>query len=109
LLSLIRQSRNLPLHSFTSSYKNFKDGFLKVLFEAEGRTYVYNGDVPKFPLHWTKSPTRYQAWPRSSMPEEDLAAISVLDRLPHDISTRGLIDTFWCDHPSNNVLDMFFA
>jgi len=103
-LSFASRSGNRLLDPFTSFYKNFKDGFFNILFEVEGRLYVYDSDVPKFSLYWTKSPTGYRVWPKSTMLEEELASISILDRLP-----KGLLDTFWCEDPSIGVLDMFFC
>jgi len=42
-LSLISQSKTCLLSPFTSSYKNFKDDFFKILIEKTEKNYFYGG------------------------------------------------------------------
>ena len=51
LLSLISQGRNCLFKPFSSSYKHFKDTFIKITFGKVGRGYIFNREEPKFPLY----------------------------------------------------------
>jgi len=51
LLSLVSQSKNRLLSPFSSSYKHFKETFFKVIVKGKGCQYVFDGNVPKFPLY----------------------------------------------------------
>jgi len=59
----VSQSKNRLFDPYMSSYKEFKEGFFKVLFEGEGWLYVFANGSPKFPLYWTREPTWYGVWP----------------------------------------------
>jgi len=58
-VSLVGQSKNSLLAPFTTSYKNFKGSFFKVMIEEEGRQFFYDGETPRFPFYWTKDLTRF--------------------------------------------------
>ena len=66
-LSLISKSRICFLKPFTSSYKDFKGVFFKVLIEEDGRKYFFNDDTPKFPFYWTNEPLKFNSWSYHSM------------------------------------------
>ena len=90
-LSLISESRICFLKPFTSSYKNFKGGFFKILIEEDGRKYFFDGDAPKFPFYWTSQPLKFNYWSYHSMDVEDRPVIEVLDHYP----TRFLLALYY--------------
>jgi len=75
----------------TSSYKNFKRSFFKVVIGEEGHHFFYDGDSPRFPFYWTIEPAHFRTWPRSSLTWEDLETLFVLEKLPRKINTRQLL------------------
>jgi len=82
-LSLISKSKICFLKPFTSSYKNFKGGFFKILIEDNGRRYFFDGDVPTFPFYWTSQPLKFNSWSYHSMDAEDRHVFEVLGHLSH--------------------------
>ena len=70
-LSLVGQTKNSLFAPYTTSYKNFKTGFFKVVIEEGGRQFFFDGETPKFPFYWTKDPTRFNLLPRSLMTDDD--------------------------------------
>jgi len=62
-LSLVSQNKNRLLAPYTSSYKQFKETFFKVIIKGEGFRYVYDDGVPKFPLYWTRKLVKFTLWP----------------------------------------------
>ena len=58
-LSLVSHPRNCLFKPYLTSYKFFKDTFVKISFESGGREYIFHGNEPKFPLYWTRSPLRF--------------------------------------------------
>ena len=60
-LSLASRSGNILFAPLTSSYKNFKGKFFKKLIEPKGRELsFYELGQSKFPLYWTRTPTRFK-------------------------------------------------
>ncbi|KAL2319189.1 hypothetical protein Fmac_033065 [Flemingia macrophylla] len=56
-ISLNRILKRYLLESFTSSYKNFKNGFFRIGIREESRKYFYDEvGQPLFPLAWTRNP-----------------------------------------------------
>jgi len=93
-LSLISNSWSSLFGLFSSSYKNFKGKFFKVMIKDEGRKYFFNGDKAKFPLYWTCRPTKFTSWPRSVMSPEEVSALNTLNRLPRKLPTRKLLKAY---------------
>ena len=61
--------------------------------------FFYNREgKPKFPFYWTKSPTRYKQWPRSSMSVEDSKVFGVFDILSRRLPTRNLLAIYMSSH-----------
>jgi len=79
---------------FTSSYKNFKGSFFKVVVREEGRHFFYDGDTPRFPFYWTSKPARFRVWQMLLLIREDLETLTTLDKLPRKIPTQQLIQVF---------------
>jgi len=107
-LSLVGQSHQCLLASYTQSFKRFKTGFFKVVIWFAGAGYFYfeNGE-PKFPFYWTKHPTPYRVWPRTSLTQEDLYVLSYLDQLPKKLSSKKIIGVFRSSHTSDHLFGMY--
>jgi len=101
---LVVPSGSKPLVSF----KRFKTGFFKVVIRSAGAEYFYfdNGE-PKFPFFWTKNPTPYRIWPRTSLTQEDLYVLSYLDQLPKKLSSKKIIGVFRSFHPRDDLFGMY--
>jgi len=97
-VSLVGQAKNSLFSPYTTSYKNIKGGFFKVVVEEEGQSFFFDGQTPRFPFYWTKDPTRFNVWPRSLMIDDDLQVLSVLDQLPCKIATRSLVCAYLSSH-----------
>jgi len=108
-LSLISQSRNCLFKPYSSSYKHFKDTFVKIAFGEVGREYIFDGEVPRFPLYWTRSPVCVAPWSRSGLSAEDTSTLAVLDSLPRGIPARDILNTYWCEDPNGIVFGTFFS
>ncbi|XP_029128983.1 uncharacterized protein LOC114916450 [Cajanus cajan] len=92
-LSLIRNPDRPLLTPFTSSFKGFKSGFVKVIIDpVAGRNYFYDADgKPLFPFYWTHQPRKYDDFPEDMMTDAELSALSVLKGLPRCIPSRFLV------------------
>jgi len=53
-VSLDGQSKTGLFTPFTTSYKNLKESFFKVIIKEEGRQLFYDGETPRFPFYWKK-------------------------------------------------------
>ena len=97
-LSLVGQSHQCLLASYTQSFKRFKTGFFKVVIRSAGAGYFYfeNGE-PKFPFYW----------PRTSLAQEDLCVLSYLDQLPKKLSSKKIIGVFSSSHSLNDLFSMY--
>ncbi|XP_029126313.1 uncharacterized protein LOC114915601, partial [Cajanus cajan] len=94
-LSLIRHNDCL-LQPFTTSYKKFKVGFMKVMIRPEpGKKYFFDAEGnPLFPLYWTRKPRKYDTVSKSRMSPEERMSLSFLDKLPRPLPCRPLIRLF---------------
>jgi len=93
-LFLVGKEKNSFFAPYTTSYKNFKGGFFKVVIEEEGRPFFFDNETPQFPFYWTKNPMCFSVWSRSLMTDDDLEVLSVLDQLPRKIPTRPLVRAY---------------
>jgi len=60
-LSLISRPSISRLVAFCHSFKNFKDGYFKVVVKEEGKSHFLNAHgSTKFPFSWTGTPSRYK-------------------------------------------------
>ena len=94
------------LKPFTSSYKDFKRGFFKILIEPKGIEYFFNGDSPKFPLYWTKDPLKFNSCPCHSMDVADRHVIEVFGHLLYRIPTRALLQLYTSTRPQEDLTGM---
>ena len=99
-LSLVSQNKNRLLGPYSSSYKCFKDTYFKVVINPESRQFVFDGAVSKFPLYWTRKPTKFTLWPRFDLLADDFIFIGKLDQLPCQIPTRRLIECLTAIDPA---------
>jgi len=58
-LSLFGQPRIGLLAPYSSSFKNYKNTFFRVVVNSLGHSYFFCGDTPKFPFYWTRNPLHY--------------------------------------------------
>jgi len=107
-LSLISQALNCLFNPFSSSYKHFKDTFIKITFGEVSRGYIFDGEEPKFPLYWTRSLAPATFWPGSRLSAEDSSALSVLDSFPRGIPARDILNTYWCEDLASAIFDTFY-
>ena len=103
-LSLISKPRICFLKPYTSSYKDFKGGFFKVLIEPEGKEYFFNGDIPKFPLYWTIDPLKFNSWSCHSMDAADRHIIEVFGHISYRIPTRALLQLYTSTRPREDLI-----
>ncbi|RDY08026.1 hypothetical protein CR513_07782, partial [Mucuna pruriens] len=73
--------------TYTTSYKGFKNRFLKIT--ALGKTSFCSNRQP-LPLYW-KLPMRDQVTPKSQLSSEEKAVFQLLDELSHDMNCRELV------------------
>jgi len=81
---------------FTASYKNFKEKFFKVYVEPAGTRYFFDEvDQPRFPLFWSRSPSKITDCPRLAYPSEHERLIfSLFDILPRKLPARPLMSLY---------------
>jgi len=106
-LSLISKPRLCFLNPFTSSYKNFKGGFFKVLIEEDGKKYFFNGDTPKFPFYWTNEPLKFNSWSYHSMDVDDRRVFEVFGHFSYQIPTRALLRLYTSKTPRKDFIGMY--
>ena len=105
-LSLISKPRICFLKPFTSSYKDFKGVFFKILIEEEGNKYFFDGDTPKFPLYWTDQPLKFNSWSYHSMDAADRRVIEVFGHFSYQIPTRALLRLYSSETPPKDLIGM---
>ena len=105
-LSLISKFDICFLKPFTSSYKDFKGKFFKILIEPEGREYFFDGDTPKFPLYWTRDPLKFNSWSCHSMNAADRCVIEVFGHFSYRIPTRALLQLYTSKSPQEDFIGM---
>jgi len=81
---LVSRAGSILFKAFTASYKNFKEKFFKVFVEPAGMLHFFDAvSQPKFPLFWTRKPTKIKNWPRLVNPSAGEREIFALfDSLP---------------------------
>ena len=107
--SLISRLKACLLSPFTSSYKNFKGGFFKILIQKIEKKYFYDGNVPKFPFYWTSTPLKFNSWSSHSMNAEDRHVLSVLDILFRKLPTRALLRIYLSPKMEKDFISMSFC
>ncbi|KAL2337074.1 hypothetical protein Fmac_011520 [Flemingia macrophylla] len=92
-ISLFRIPKRELLESFTSSYKNFKNGFFRVSIPEEGKKYFFDSaGAPLFPLSWTRKPRRCDGYSVGDLTPNEREGLSLLRRAPWPIPVW---DTTW--------------
>ncbi|KAL2331747.1 hypothetical protein Fmac_019328 [Flemingia macrophylla] len=91
-ISLFRIPKRELLESFTSSYKNFKNGFFRVSIPEEGRKYFFdNVGTPLFPLSWTRKPRRCDGYNVEDLTLTERVGLKVLLQAPRPLPAKMLI------------------
>jgi len=101
---LLLASQKFIFSPFTSSYKNFKGGFFKILIEKARKNDFYDGNVSKFSHYWTCSPLKFNSWSYHSMNAENRHVLSVLGHLSQKISTRALLQLYTSRRPQKDFI-----
>ena len=105
-LSLFGQPRIGLLAPYSSSFKNYKNTFFRVVINHVGRSYFFDGDTPKFPFYWTRNPLHYDEWPRTMMSAEDCEVLNLLDSLPRRLPTKRIVAILSSPRPRRDMLGM---
>nr|KYP68866.1 hypothetical protein KK1_022515 [Cajanus cajan] len=92
-LSLIRHADRPLMRPYTSSFKGFKGGFVKVMIDpVVGRNYFFDAEQkPLFPLYWTRQARKYDEYPLEMLTEAEVSASRILNGLPRGIPARFLV------------------
>jgi len=94
--SLVSRAGNVLFKAFMTSYKNFKERFFKVFVDSAGTSHFF--DVvgqPRFPLFWTRSPTRIKDWPRPVNPSDsEREVFALFDSLTRKLLARSLMSLY---------------
>jgi len=94
--SLVSRVVSVLFKAFTTSYKNFKEKFIKVYVEPAGTRYFFDEvGQPLFPLFWSRSPTKITDWPRPVyLSEHERLIFSLFDSLPKKLPARPLMSLY---------------
>ncbi|QCE04912.1 hypothetical protein DEO72_LG8g2953 [Vigna unguiculata] len=88
------------LDAFSESFKNFKDGYFKVMVKEEGKSHYLNVDgSTKFPFSWTGSPSRYKDMGTDKLSAADKEVVEVLMKFFDKLPTKGLVRVYNLVHP----------
>ncbi|KAL2329820.1 hypothetical protein Fmac_017401 [Flemingia macrophylla] len=91
-ISLFQIPKRELLKSFTSSYKNIKNGFFRVSIPEEGRKYFFdNTGAPLFPLSWTRKPRRCDGYKVEDLTLAEREGLKVLLQAPQPLPAKMLI------------------
>ena len=101
--------RQVLFKPFTASYKNFKEKFFKVYVEPAGTRYFFDEvGWSRFPLFWSRSPTKITDWPRSAHPSDERLVFSLFDSLPRKLPARPLMSLYNATNRAEAFEGMFF-
>jgi len=94
--SLVSREGSVLFKPFTTSYKNFKEKFFKVYMEPAGmRDFFDEVCQSRFPLFWSRNPTKITDWPRPAYPsEQERLIFSLFDSLPKKLPARPLMSLY---------------
>ncbi|KAK7376326.1 hypothetical protein VNO78_34792 [Psophocarpus tetragonolobus] len=104
-VSLYRNPKNPLLQLYTTSYKNFKTGFFKLLVDPEtGPKHFCDQDGGwLFPFYWQRAPRRYDSYPAELLTTEEVTAVAFLDLLPRRLPVGKLIKLFQSPTPLEDL------
>ncbi|QCD82891.1 hypothetical protein DEO72_LG2g3233 [Vigna unguiculata] len=77
---------------------------VRVVVNPLGRSYLFDGDTPKFPFYWTRNPLHYDEWPRTMMSAEDCEVFNFLDSLPWRLPTKRIVAILSSPRPRGDML-----
>jgi len=91
----VRRPSISRLDAFTQSFKNFKDGYFKVVVKEGGKSHFLNADgSTKFPFSWTGSPSRYKDMSTDELSATDREVVEVLMKFTDKLLTKGLVRVY---------------
>jgi len=93
---LVDWASGVLFKAFTTSYKNFKEKFFKVYMELASTRYFFDEvGQSRFPLFWTRKPTKIKDWSRSVNPSEgEREVFALFDSLPKKLPARPLMSLY---------------
>jgi len=94
--SLVSRAGSVLFKPFTASYKNFKEKFFKVYVEPAGTRYFFDEvGQSRFPLFWSRNPTKVTDLPRPAYPSEhERLVFALFDSLPRKLPARTLMSLY---------------
>jgi len=94
------------LAPYSSSFKNYKNTFFRLVMNPPVRSYFFDGDVAKFSFYWTHNLLHYDEWPRTMMLAEDCEVLNLLDSLPRRLPTKCIVAILNSPRPRGDMLGM---
>lgn len=90
--SSVSKSGTYLLGVYSYSFKNFKNGFFRVVINLVNRSHFFNenGDK-KFLFYWTNNLLRYKKRPKDILFEEYWRIISILEQLSKKFPTKNIV------------------
>jgi len=108
--SLVSRAGSVLFKPFTTSYKNFKEKFFKVYEKPAGTRYLFDEvGQPRFPLFWSRSPTKITDWPRPAyLSEHERLIFSLFNILPRKLPARPLMSLYNATDREDDFEGMLF-
>lgn len=96
---------NLALfRTFTTSYKNFKTNYFKMVIKLKVRmNYFYDLVKGLFPFYWKQLSRWYDKYPIDYLTEEDLGNLVFLKSLPQCLLAKPIINLFKSPKPIKDL------
>jgi len=99
-LSFISRPSISRLDAFSQSFKNFKDGYFKVVVKEGGKAHFLNADgSTKFSFSWTGNPSRYKDMGMDELSDGDKEVVEILLKFVDKLPTKGLVRVYNSVHP----------
>ena len=94
--SFVSRAGSVLFKAFSAFYKNFKEKFFKMFVEPAGTHYFFDEvSQPRFPLFWTRSPSKIKNWPRPVNPSKgEQEVFTLFDSLPKNLPARPLMSLY---------------
>jgi len=93
--SLVGRTGSVLFDLFASSYKKFKERFVKVIIRPKATAIFFDeSGGSRFPLYWTRMPCGFKEWPRPTEGANELEILSLFDALPRRLPCRTLIGAY---------------
>ena len=94
------------LKLYSDSFKNFKNGFFKVVIGENGRSLFFDGaGRPKFSFYWTSYPPRVDPFPEAFLSPAEARVLALIKSLSELLPTRDIVRCF----QSKDPFDSFYG